>query len=293
MVSFQKFNEAFWSLVMPWQMLYMSLAYLPGTISHLYKTSGLTAILSWKRVQDAWFSRFWSFWGPRIRIGRGHYIVALLEGRVTQARIGKDVVMPPVNGTVLDIGPGRGYWVDLYGKTDVPVGKEAVSSKKAITKVYGVEPNADSWPSLRQKVKDAGLDGIYEILPVGIEAISAASPDGTAHIEKGSVDCIVSVLCLCSIPDQEKNIKELYGYLKEGGRWYLYEHVVANKYWPMRLYQAFVNVFWPYAYGGCQLCKDTRGSLENAGKWSKIDIAQPPEEQWHFTVPHIFGTFTK
>lgn len=228
----------------------------------------------------------------------------------------ENAVAEPVGGVILDIGPGGGYWVDLYARTKVPVksgdGEEA-GGGQVIRKVYGVEPSAELWPSLRERVGKAGLDSVYEILPVGIEGISKTPTDNATPIEKGSVDCIVSLLCLCSIPEPEKNIKELYGYLKEGGRWYLYEHVVHD-YWPMRLYQgtrfqnklllikacsdvvnvaAFVNLFWPYAYGNCHLCENTRHSLENAGKWAKIDLVQPPEEQWHFTVPHIFGTLTK
>jgi len=45
--------------------------------------------------------------------------------------------------------------------------------------------------------------------------------------------------------------------------------------------------------GGCQLRRNTRKSIEQAGPWTKIDVAQPPEEQWYATVPHVFGTFTK
>jgi hypothetical protein len=35
------------------------------------------------------------------------------------------------------------------------------------------------------------------------------------------------VLCLCSIPDPAENIALLYKCLKPGGRWYVFEHVVA------------------------------------------------------------------
>jgi len=111
-------------------------------------------------------------------------------------------------------------------------------NQSAIEKVYGVEPGLESHPGLRRRAKEAGLEGVYEILPVGIEDISKVSVDGASFVEKGSVDCIVSLLCLCSIPEPEKNIKELYGYLKEGGRWYVFEHVVVDEAnWPMRAYQ--------------------------------------------------------
>lgn len=240
MALIHNLTETFWSLLRPWHFMLISLSYLPGTILHLYKISSLHDLFSWHNLQDAWFSSFWAWAGPRIRDGNGPRITALLEGRVTLATVGKDVVVEPVGGVVMDIGPGLGYWVDLYGKTDVPLVKDGDKHKgteKGIKKVYGVEPNVKSHPHLRQRVKEAGLDGVYEILPVGIEAISKVSLDGTTTIEKGSVDCIVSLLCLCSIPEPEKNIKELYEYLKKGGRWYVFSHVVTKANWFMRAYQ--------------------------------------------------------
>lgn len=250
--------------------------------------------------------------GPRIREGNGPRITALLEGRVTNARVVDEIVSEPISGVVLDIGPGLGYWVDLYARTDVPIqnaGKVVKNRGKGrgITTVYGVEPNTQSHPRLRQRALAAGLEGIYKILPVGIEDIAKETA-----LEKGSVDAIVSLLCLCSIPEPEKNIRELYSYLKPGGRWYIYEHVKSKGYRSMQIYQgrasplhnqisvniltrslAIVNWFWPIAYGGCQLCRDTEKALREAGPWSKVDLKQPPEEPWHATIPHIFGILTK
>jgi hypothetical protein len=47
------------------------------------------------------------------------------------------------------------------------------------------------------------------------------------------------VMCLCSIPEPRRNMAQLYGYLKPGGRWYVYEHVKCfrEQGWGMRLYQ--------------------------------------------------------
>ena len=95
-----------------------------------------------------------------------------------------------------------------------------------------MEPNTQSHSGLRQRALAAGLEGVYKILPVGIEDIAKET-----IVEKGSVDAIVSLLCLCSIPEPEKNIRELYSYLKPGGRWYVYEHVKSKGYRPMQIYQ--------------------------------------------------------
>lgn len=232
-------SQVVWGLLEPWQFMLVACSYIPSTISHLNASSSLSSLLSWDAFQGAWFSKFWTWAGPRIREGNGPRITALLEGRVTGAEVVDEVVGEPISGIVLDIGPGLGYWVDLYARTDVPLDNDEGSMRKrdgkgkGITKVYGVEPNAQSHPGLRQRANAAGLENVYEILPVGIENIAKETV-----VKKGSVDAIVTLLCLCSIPEPEKNIKELHSYLKPGGRWYLYEHVAVKHYWPMQLYQS-------------------------------------------------------
>lgn len=230
-------SDVITSLLEPWQFMLTSCSYLPSTISRLHSTNGFSSLFAWDKLQSAWFSTFWAWAGPRIREGNGPRITALLEGRVTGAQVVDSVVGEPISGVVLDIGPGLGYWVDLYARADVSIQSSEGARRRdgkgeGITKVYGVEPNNQSHPGLRQRAKAAGLDGVYEILPVGIEDISKDTV-----VEKGSVDAIVSLLCLCSIPDPKHNIKELHSYLKPGGRWYVYEHVVVKGSWRMRLYQ--------------------------------------------------------
>ena len=97
------------------------------------------------------------------------------------------------------------------------------------------------------RVHRAGLGGVYNIISAGIEDINkfqVIGSDGNARmIEKGSVDSIVTLLCLCGIPDPEKNIAELYQYLKKGGRWFVFEHVKHSGPWYMRFYQGLYPIF--------------------------------------------------
>jgi SAM-dependent methyltransferase len=227
--------------------MFMSLLYLPGTIWKFLKAGDVLSIFVWSRLQHSWFSAFWGWAGPRIRESNGPRITALLDGRVTNARTVNESVTPPVSGIVLDIGPGAGYWVDLYARTESLKGSPSRTSDARITKIYGLEPNHALHTNLIERVRDAGLRGVYEIVPAGIQELCHATVLGDNQmaltIDKGSVDCIVSLLCLCSIPNPEANIKELYSYLKEGGRWYVFEHVRVGKYWPMRLYQGKLYVF--------------------------------------------------
>lgn len=66
-------------------------------------------------------------------------------------------------------GPGAGDWLALFDQSKV-------------TKIYGVEPNTDHYDRLRQKIKEAGLSDIYELVPAGVEDI------GKFGIEEQSID---------------------------------------------------------------------------------------------------------
>lgn len=234
----------------------ISVSCLPGTVLSLIQERRFGVLLSPSAFSDAWFSRFWGrFAGPGIRANAGEIVIPLLQGRASGGRVLDEQVAPGIEGTVIEVGAGSGLWVDMYKSVaevcadpDAEIESEGAvkrrnvgsggsgGKKGVITRIYGVEPNADQHPSLRKAISAAGLEGVYQIVPVGIEDLDDPTKwDG--RVEKGSVDCIVTILCLCSIPEPEKNIQELYKYLKKGGRWYLYEHVRCEHSWYMRLYQ--------------------------------------------------------
>ncbi|KAI1332799.1 S-adenosyl-L-methionine-dependent methyltransferase [Xylariaceae sp. FL0255] len=305
--------EAFWGLIDPYLFMGLSASFLPRTLKTIFLSgSPLTALrtlLSPSRFQDAWFSHFWSHVGPDIRENAGANVLPLLDGRTDKGRVvleGEAPLREGLGGVVVEIGPGAGFWVDVFSdeKQIYVEGKEKRpdTARTPITHVYGVEPNASHHPALRRAVAAAGLQEIYEIVPVGIEELSSSPSSSSAssskkkwdgNIEPGSVDCVVSILCLCSIPEPERNIREIYKLLRPGGRWYVYEHVRCEFSWYMRLHQRIVNFFWPTFIGGCTLCRPTEKSLRAAGPWTSINIGQPPAEPWYHTLPHVLGVFTK
>ncbi|KAI0471270.1 S-adenosyl-L-methionine-dependent methyltransferase [Xylaria cf. heliscus] len=311
--------EAFWGLLQPLMFLRLSASFIPQTIRHVLSSqglaSGLRTLLSPSRFQDAWFVEFWGFVGPNIRLNGTEHMVALLDGRTSRGADTDEPTGPGIGGVVIEIGAGAGLWVELFSDKYLPSPSYSSSSSEdtlpgtttkqcrstartKITRVYGVEPNHAQHPALRRAVEAAGLQGVYEIVPVGIEDLSTREGEAKAkkwdgNIEPESVDCIVSVLCLCSIPEPERHIRELYTLLRPGGRWYIYEHVRVTHSWYMKLYQRIINIAWPHFIGGCQLCRETGKTLREAGPWTNIDIGQPPTEMWYGTVPHITGVFTK
>lgn len=181
-------------LLRPLYLLSLSATYLPITIFKLITTLQLDKFTSWDSFQEAWFSYFWSYFGPLST----QNAAATVEPLLRNAR-----------GVVLDIGPGSGQWLYLF-KPD---------KSNGITKIYGVEPNTGHHPALRKAIVNAGLKGIYEILPVGVENLESCG------LQKGSIDTIVTVQVLCSVPGPESIVKELYPYLRPGGLWIVYEHI--------------------------------------------------------------------
>ena len=85
-----------------------------------------------------------------------------------------------------------------------------------------MEPNKALHGSLRRKIKACGLSDVYEIVPCGIEDVVELEKHGIVF---GSIDTVLSIQVLCSVPDVEKTLRRLYALMKPGGRLVMYEHV--------------------------------------------------------------------
>ena len=72
------------------------------------------------------------------------------------------------------VGVGYGEWVRCF-------------DKEKVTKIYGVEPNVDQHAKLRERVKEAGLEDVYVIVPVGVEDLEEK------WVKRGEVDTIVTI----------------------------------------------------------------------------------------------------
>ncbi|KAM5375433.1 hypothetical protein ACJZ2D_005994 [Fusarium nematophilum] len=310
-------RELLTDLVGPYLFMGISMRFLPGTILGLITSADFRTLLSPSAFKEAWFGNFWAFIGPQVKANGECRVIPLLEGRVRDGQVRDEVVSAPVSGVVLEIGAGTGMWADVFAKIDGGVapaaggdegeddqggdngeddrGGEVRRRRKGggrLTRVYGIEPNRQSAAALQKRVKDVGLEGVYEVVPVGIESLD----DPTAwegRIAPGSVDCIVTILCLCSIPEPEKNVKLLYECLKKGGRWYAYEHVRVESGFLLRAYQWLTNLVWSQVMGSCRICRATGKTLREVGPWEKIDLAQPEGSSRFAVLPHVLGTLTK
>jgi len=103
---------------------------------------------------------------------------------------------------------------------------------RGVNRIYGVEPNSALHERLREKVREAGLEEVYDVVGVGPQELGKV-----VGIERESVDTIVTLQSLCSVERREVLIEELYGYLKPGGTWIMSEHVRTHETGWIRWYQ--------------------------------------------------------
>lgn len=183
-------------LLRPLLLLSYSGYYIPHTITKILLSLDPSPFFNPETFKSIWFARFWAWFGPRAREAAEASVLPLLQNSAS--------------GVCLDVGPGSGQWLYMFAKAENP----------SITKIYGVEPNPGMHAELRQNAIKAGLEDVYEIVPCGAEEIGTK-----ADISKESIDTIITVQCLCSIPDPENVINSLYPYLKPGGKWLVYEHI--------------------------------------------------------------------
>ena len=66
------------------------------------------------------------------------------------------------------------------------------------------------------------MSDVYTIVRCGVEDVETLARYG---VEEGSVDTVLSVQVLCSVPKPRESIRGLYGLLREGGVMVVYEHV--------------------------------------------------------------------
>lgn len=187
-------NLGLFDIFVPIVVLIIAVLYIPVTVCGIVKERRFYQLTSWNKFQQAWFARFWLFFGWASRFLFAHDV---------------ETVLSQAHGVVLDIGTGSGDWLYMF----------AAARNKNISKLLVLEPNRHFHNILRTKAEQLGLTGKYEILSGGVEDLAGMG------IQKGTIDTISTIHVLCSIGSLESSINELYQYLKTGGKWLVYEHI--------------------------------------------------------------------
>lgn len=181
-------------LVVPVIILIITIIYLPITFVVLLGNLKFSQLTTRHAFQQAWFERFWVFFGS-----------------ASKPLFAKDVeaTLAEANGVVLDVGTGSGDWLYLF----------APPRNKHISTLILLEPNRNFHGVLRMRAEKLGLADRCDIIDGGVKDLERIG------IQTGTIDTITTVHVLCSVEAPQALIKELYAYLKPGGQWLVYEHI--------------------------------------------------------------------
>jgi len=148
-------------------------------------------------------------------------------------------VVPAAEGRVLEIGIGSGLNLPFYSRK--------------VEFVIGLDPS----PKLLSMARRAGrpASGMVEFIEGSAEAIP---------LEGRSIDTVVTTWTLCSIPDAQCSLREMYRVLKLGGRLVFVEHGRSPD--PrVRRWQDRLTPAWKRIGGGCHLNRAIGTLIEGAG----------------------------
>ena len=200
-----------------------------------------------------------------------HPIFARLYARVardSEARGGAEHrtrMLAGCAGRVIEIGAG--------------VGSNFAHYPDSVTEVLAVEPE--------RHLRAAAL-AAAATAPVPVRVVDGHA--GSLPCRDGEFDGAVASLVLCTVPDQQLALSELYRALRPGGELHFYEHVRSHRPREARVQEIADATIWPHIAGGCKLARDTRAGIERAG----FQIEQC--ERFAFSparmmpaAPHILG----
>lgn len=189
------------------------------------------------------------------------------NGERRGAREHRRRLLARLSGTVVELGAGHGLNFPHY--------------PAEVTCVTAVEPE----PTLRAAATRAAANA-----PVPITVIAGVAD--AIPLDDESADAAVASLVLCSVPDLDHALAELWRVLRPGGELRFYEHVVARGQ-PKRLLLQIADRsgLWPAIAGGCHPARDTGAAIARAGfdirRSERIDFAASRLEP---AIPHILGT---
>lgn len=158
-------------------------------------------------------------------------------------------MVPLAQGTVLEIGVGPGVNFPHYDPLRV-------------TKIFALEPN----PGMIRRAEEQGRR-----TQLNIEFLDL--PGEHIPLADSSVDTVVSMFTLCTIPGVVDAIQGIARVLKPSGKFIFFEHGLAPDP-PVRRWQERTEPFFQWAFEGCHVTRDIPSLIGEGGfKVEQIDKA--------------------
>jgi len=201
---------------------------------------------------------------------------SILEGADKAWSKEKRQLISHASGNILEIGPGAGHTIAYY-------------NPEKVTKIVGIEPFAALHPHTRAAIERAKLTDKYDLVAASIEDTHILAEHG---VLPGTMDTIVCVQVLCSIPNPQQVITEMYKFLKPGGQLVLFEHIRSEDRITRFLQNIWTVSGW-HALTGCNLNRSSGEWVRRVGEWSFIEIQPGPKETKADIVPHALGRLVK
>ena len=192
-----------------------------------------------------------------------------LTGGLTDRIYGKRkaALLGPLQGDVLEIGPGPGVNLKYFSPS---------------VRWIGVEPNIHARAKISERAAHLGMRA---------EALT-----GTAEklaLDDSSVDVAVATLVLCSVDDVAVTLAEILRVLRPGGSCVFIEHVAAERGTQLRRFQDAINPIWRVCADGCNANRETARFIAEAGfDGMNIEQFRVSSPMIHL-APHIAGTAKK
>ncbi|WP_109441055.1 class I SAM-dependent methyltransferase [Acinetobacter haemolyticus] len=144
----------------------------------------------------------------------------------------------PIEGTVLEIGFGTGLNIPFYGNIDT---------------LYALEPNPDIYQLAVERLQHA---------PFYLKHIQASAEK--LPFADASLDHVVSTWTLCSIPQLDQALAEVFRVLKPTGTFHLLEHVKHPDSTKIQSLQTLLTPIQKRIGDGCHLNRDIERQLLQA-----------------------------
>ncbi len=175
-------------------------------------------------------------------------------------------ILSGLQGKVLEIGVGTGTNFEHY--------------KKGVS-LIGIEPSLYMLNYAQQKKAKSQCADCISLHNIGCG-------DDAIHdlIQPATLDAAICTLVLCTIPNPEKALINIYNWLKPGGKLLLLEHIRSHSHCTAKVQDIF-NPLWKKVADGCQLNRPTDTLV------AQIGFQLVREEKFRIVFPFYEAEYRK